>query len=146
MHQRSDFTLSQVMLITAILVLNFSNKSFAAVDAICQSDCTGKGYSYNYCQQACSYNGSTSGSGPMDAFYGVQKKHLENELLKQEIERRKAELNSSNSTSCSDTATESSLKKTIEEYKKLITEYRDRETNLSNELDTLKRSCSQSTK
>ena len=49
-----------------VLILIFSGSAYAATDYRCVSDCTGKGYNYNYCVQKCSYDspGTTPNTTP----------------------------------------------------------------------------------
>lgn len=76
---------------------------FADIDRACASDCMGRGYQYNYCNQACSYSGqSDQGFVPSGALGGwmageelTRRKKLENleiERQKLEIERQRLEL------------------------------------------------------
>lgn len=77
--------------------------AFADIDRACASDCMGRGYQYNYCNQACSYSGqSDQGFVPSGALGGwmageelTRRKKLENleiERQKLEIERQRLEL------------------------------------------------------
>lgn len=46
------------------LLLVLAGPASAGVDYACLSDCTGRGYLYQYCQQACSFQESPDHLGP----------------------------------------------------------------------------------
>lgn len=83
--------------------------AFAEVDLVCQSNCTDKGYNYNYCNERCSYgqrqdsNNGYQSSGALGAYQQGQrqadqeakqqldmiKQILEIQKMKQELEMMK---------------------------------------------------------
>lgn len=77
------------ILLTPLVVTN----AFADTDYACLNDCSSR-YTYQYCQQACSY-GNNKPQGPQGFYSGYQKGVLQQqeiEMKKLELEQKKLEL------------------------------------------------------
>lgn len=52
----------------------------AATDPLCVSDCSAR-YSYQYCQQACSYNGGQQTKTFMDSFHDGEEAAMKSQMM-----------------------------------------------------------------